>query len=357
MADQNPKQLIGWKAIERYWGLDKRTIQRMRRDHAGSDFPVVNVGTGQRGHVEANTDQIDEFRRRQAPIPTAGNEGIGSSEGPASSNTFDNAGAVEVSSSRAHLARSITFSAVVAGVIAIAAIGVSTYRFLRPSLKLTVDTMTVKQGETINFEVHGFNRDASIIRSIRAPNGVESVARNVPLLADVRGQMKFSFSPDCGTPTGNHSLWVVDEKSNLKSNVIIITVGPEPRCSGPLPDLVAEQLSVVAPPTLSVGQTMVVSITIRNTGTAVAQACDTRIRLSTSRRSAASDTPLFTVQTPMIDVDAAVSRTIDVPVPAVPPGLYYVTAYVDYRGKILEISYENNVAIANQQIAIVSPMQ
>lgn len=350
MPERDSDLLSGWQEIAAFCGWSVSTAQRTAKEH--HDFPVRRVDVTGRAAVYAFKDELRAWLRRQGDAEARGDS---PQRPPAEYEATVGSGA---SAARTFFGDRWWPTAVAAGVGSVVVAGtVAGYMYVRRAqMTLTTDSTSLRQGQTINLQVFGVIPGNSLLRWSKTPSGIEGVARDQPILPDAHGETHFSFSPACQTPVGAHQLWIADEKTNRRSNSVTVNVLPEPKCEGPVPDLVAERLSV-SPLSVVGGETLNVSLLVRNQGTSSTSECRSRIRLSMSQRSAARDTVLLTFTTPPVLVGDSVTQSFDVRIsPNTPPGLYYVTAYIDYLGKFLELENDNNSA-ASEQIVVVAARQ
>ncbi len=280
------------------------------------------------GKVIAYKKEIDEWIKRPAEQP-----GIDSGEGHA------------VGRLNSWSRREVGFAA---GIFVITvAMGGYLYFHVRP-LTLTTDVTSLRPGQTANFQIHNFHPDGSVVYTSKAPSGVEQTFTELPLLPASNGNITFSFSPACKTQVGEHRWWAVESKTQRQSNTVAVTVSAEPRCEQPLPDLAAERVLLSATSVIA-GQSLRLSITARNHGSAAAPECWSKIRLSKSRRSARMDPVLGTFMLPTVGSGDTVTQFVDVQIPVdVRPGIYRITIYLDHLGKILEADNDNNSAASDE---------
>jgi CARDB protein len=330
--------LSGWKEIATHMGVSVKTAQRLRKVGLPVHQPM--------GKVIAYRAELDEWLKRppeQAPQGGRGSEQSLTDGIPSVTPTGRNQGG-------RWLWRGLT------GVVGLAVIYVVwgwISQLLWPGPRIESDIAQGLQGQTFRFRVRDFGM-AGVRRWTRAPDGGEAETNNPTLFPDSRGEIRFAFSPDCSTKVGAHQIFVVDLATRLRSNRVNIKVLPEPRCSGPLPDLVAETI-LVSRNSMTAGEELSVSLLIRNQGVAPSPSCSSRLRLSTSPRSAPTDLVLRTFVSPGIAVGDIYRHSFDITIPSsIEPGFYFITTYVDYLGTFLESNNDNNTAVS-ERIAILPP--
>jgi hypothetical protein len=87
------------------------------------------------------------------------------------------------------------------------------------------DSSTIPQRKTDSFKGSGYSEGGVVQRRIIFPNGNQITASSK--VADSFGNVSWTFTPDCQTPTGTYTLWTIDQQSGRSSNIIteVITSG------------------------------------------------------------------------------------------------------------------------------------
>lgn len=76
----------------------------------------------------------------------------------------------------------------------------------------------------------GFTPSASITPRIEGPD-MNVATISAKILADSTGKVKWEFKPDCNTKIGQSRLWLIDNKTNMISNKVAFTIGPNQQCA------------------------------------------------------------------------------------------------------------------------------
>lgn len=340
----NPDQLTGWKEVANYLGKSVRTVQRWERV---SGLPVHRVQPlGE--VVYAFRSEIDSWRSS----PAGANALTPSHPACAPSAAADEAivDAADTAAPPPQPAVERRRSAVLAVIVVallVSVAGASMALFYTSGSDLSLSVVPDEpqvQGQHFRVTAKAAGSLGPVARWTRLPNGREEMF-GPPLVAGPTGAVIWSFSTDCRTETGTHTLWVRDERSGRLSESASLVVLPNADCTGPLPDLAANITSLdrgdVGP-----GGRITVHFSVWNMGTAAAVETLTRIRLSThSSRTVVTDVSLGDVVTPPLDVRSSVKQSATLTIPSeTSPGVYYLWIVADNGSATIEPNSFNNFA-------------
>lgn len=76
----------------------------------------------------------------------------------------------------------------------------------------------------------GFTPSTSITPRLESQD-MKVVTIPAKILADSVGNIKWEFKPTCDTKIGQSSLWLIDNKTNIISNKVAFTIGPNQQCA------------------------------------------------------------------------------------------------------------------------------
>jgi hypothetical protein len=177
-----------------------------------------------------------------------------------------------------------------------------------------------------------------------APNSVfnYTIFRNQASIATV-GATTFTYSEDGALPSGSYSYFVraTGFGGVSDSNTFDVTVD-RTLCTGPAPNLAAID---IRPSVLRghAGDTISIGVELANVGNASAMPSTARIRFGRGPSMASSDPVLASIALPAIDAGADIQRTIDVKLPAVAVGTYYLFFSLDEEHVSGEANAGDNV--------------
>ena len=135
--------------------------------------------------------------------------------------------------------------------------------------------------------------------------------------------------------TNNITVTATDAAGNVTTKTTTISYN-QPK----LPDLVV--ISLGTPSTASSGQTISIPVTVKNQGAATSGLFYVGLYLSSDSNITTADKLLGSEYISSLAAGAQVSYTTTVTIPANTSGTYYIGAVADIKGKITEISEDNN---------------
>lgn len=105
----------------------------------------------------------------------------------------------------------------------------------QPVLRIDGSTSSTRAiGETFAFTGNAFTVGGTVSRYVREPGGAETTLTPT-LNADGGGNIAWSFTPTCTTPTGTYTVWARDDATGRTSNTVAETVISHPSCDAPAP--------------------------------------------------------------------------------------------------------------------------
>lgn len=329
-------QLNGWKEISAYIGKGVRQAQRWEK----LGMPVHRVG-GMDGVVFAYCSEVDKWRLSSAGIE-AGEAGTTSGESEAASvKTFPSrlAPAIESAGRRRW--------PVWAGLaILILPLGIFLGYAYGARAPLDIELQSpaeAPQGGSFRFHATGGDEDLGLAHRIfRNPRGGELlVSPPVPRGSD--GRFVWVFSTDCLTPPGHHEVLLADSEGKVLTKSVRIEVKTHPSCSGPVPDIQAESISL-STGEIEEGGAFTCRFSLRNQGAGAAYPSMTRLRLGRSPlRSSVTDIRLADIPAPLLRPGETVTFEPELTLPAAAtPGVYYVWVVADNNGDNVEALTHNN---------------
>ena len=118
------------------------------------------------------------------------------------------------------------------------------------------------------------------------------------------------------------------------------------------PDLVVSGLTLT-PTTLSPGDSLTVSVQVKNQGTATTGATTTEVYMASSPDADLNTaTPLGSLNLDSLSAGASKTQTLVAPVPAVPAGTYYLIAQADISNTALESNETSNRGSVQFQVTV-----
>jgi len=214
------------------------------------------------------------------------------------------------------------------------------------NFSLTPSSGAVGSSFTVSFTIRnqGGGTAQSSTANVRMAVSSSSVTTSDPLLFSVNvpalsagstHNVSQSVTVPSGRPLGSNFVWVILDvnssagqgaanEGNDRTNTLFTVSVPS------LPDLITQNLNL-NPPSGTVGSSFTVSFTIRNQGSAQAQASVTNVRMAVSSSSVTTSDPLlFSVNVPALSAGSThnVSQSVTVP-SGRPSGSNYVWVILD----------------------------
>jgi len=159
---------------------------------------------------------------------------------------------------------------------------------------------------------------------------IASVASNVLTYADYSAQ-----------PNASYTYFVREDGSGGSSDSNVVTVHLDQTC-GAVPDLTALG---IRPSAMSgrVGDTIAVNVELANLGNGTSTVATARVRLGRGPSMSSSDLELGTISLPAIVSGGDIARTMNVTLPAVPAGTYYLFLSLDEEHVSGEVHFGDDV--------------
>lgn len=337
----NPDTLNGWKEIAQYLGKSTRTVQRWERNYG---LPVQRIAAARGEVIWASRAEVDRWRTERPSLSEDEPGGVAAVT-PAE----------PAMAAPARRATGRTFATLAA--VALLPILVAGYWWQSGQDALLFETTgpaTRPQGETFPLRLGGLAPKQMATRWTRVPNG-NTERLGAPITAGTDGRILWALTTDCRTETGTHRLWMVDDASGHTSNTVTLVVLPNPVCDQPNPDLAVRGVKLDRA-RVRAGESVGVSYTLWNLGTASAVPTTTRLRLGReSSRSRVTDLKLGDHSAPELAMESHASQRTTVRIPAnTPPGVYYVWVVADNESLTIEPNSFNNFS-RSQALVVVSP--
>ncbi len=160
---------------------------------------------------------------------------------------------------------------------------------------------------------------------------IASVGSNMLTYADYGAQANTSYE---------YFVRATGSGGSSDSNVVIAHV--DQACEGPFPDLTA---LAIKPSAMSgrVGDTIAVNVELANLGNGTATAATARLRLGRGPVMSAADLVLGTIPLPVMGSGEDITRTINVKLPPVATGTYYLFLSLDEEHLSGEVHFDDDV--------------